>query len=185
MRRLVFVLTIMVLLLSAWPAGACGDTLLALGRGVRFQVDTADYPASILYYLNPNSPGSEKVEFTKFQAIMRQAGHRFHIAKGREELAAALKTARFDIVLADFADAPRIEEMIQSSASQPVVLPWVFRQKTKVMLTAATERYHYALEAPFKVEPFLSTIDRTMELKTKQARAKAKTTSPTNVSLVH
>src|SRR5438093_3300876 len=109
------ILAVMVLLLSAWPAAGCGDKLLVLGRGVRFQVDTADYPASILYYINPNAPGSDKIEFTQFQAIMRQAGHRFRSVRGRDELVAALKTGRFDIVLADFADAPRVEELIQAS----------------------------------------------------------------------
>jgi hypothetical protein len=33
MQRLVIVLGVTVLLLSAWPAGACGDKLLVLGRG--------------------------------------------------------------------------------------------------------------------------------------------------------
>jgi len=193
MRRFVIVLAVMVLLLSAWPAGACGDKLLVLGRGVRFQVETADFPASILFYLNPNTPGAEKVEFTQLQGIMRQAGHKFRTVKGREELAAALRTARFDIVLADFADAPRLEEMIQASPSQPLLLPWVFQEtkadarKARLTLTAAKERYQSALMAPFKVGNFLSTIDRTMESKSRLAKAQAKArakTLPTNISLL-
>jgi len=189
MRRLVPVLTIIVLVVSAWPAGACGDKLLVLGRGVPFQVGPAEFPASILFYVNPNSPGSKKVEFTHLQAIMRDAGHRFLHVTGREELAAALKTKRFDIVLADFADAPGLEEMIEASPSQPLLLPWVYQEtkadakKVSVSLTAAKERYQYALQAPFKVKKFLSTIDWTMELKSKRAKARAKG-APTNVSAV-
>jgi len=180
MRTLPLILTLIVCLFSAWPAGACGDKLLVLGGRVRFQVDTAEYPASILFYLNPNTPGSDKVEFTQLQSILRQAGHRFRTVQGREELASALKTARFDLILADFADAPRIEELIQTSLSQPMLLPWVYQQtkadsqKARVTLTAAKERYQSALKAPFKVGNFLSTIDRTMELKSKQAKSHAK-----------
>ena len=180
MRRLVIVLSVVVRLLTASLASACGDKLLVLGRGARFQAETADYPASILFYVNPNAPGSEKVEFTKLQSIMRQAGHRFRSVRGREELAVALKTARFDIVLADFDDASRLEKMIQASASQPLLLPWVYQetkadaQRAKLSLKQAREQYRFALGAPFKVGNFLSTIDRTMEMKSQQAKGQSK-----------
>ena len=179
MRRLVTVLSVMVPLLSASLASACGDKLLVLGRGARFQVETADHPASILFYVNPNAPGSEKVEFTQLQGIMRQAGHRFRSVRGREELAVALKTARFDIVLADFDDASRLEKTIQASPSQPLLLPWVYQetkadaQRAKLSLKQAKEQYRFALSAPFKVGNFLSTIDRTMEMKSQQAKGQA------------
>ncbi len=182
MRR-VIVLSVTFLFVSAWLATACGDKLLVLGRGARFQAQTADYPASILFYVNPDAPGSEKVEFTQLQGIMRQAGHRFRSVRGREELAAALRTARFDIVLADFDDASRLEKMIEASASQPLVLPWVFQetkadaQRAKITLKQAKEQYRFALNAPFKVGAFLSTIDRTMEMKSQQAKARAKSSS--------
>jgi hypothetical protein len=70
-----------------------------------------------------------------------------------------------------------------------MLLPWVYSdtkadaQKAKVVLTAAKERYQAALMAPFKVGNFLSTIDRTMELRSKQAKARAKG-APTKISLL-
>ena len=179
MQRLIK-LTVVVLLFNACSAAACGDKLLVLDHGPRFPVDTADYPASILFYVNPDSPGSEKIEFTRLRAIMTQAGHHFRSVTGREELAGALKTGRFDIVLADFADAPGLEEMIKASLSHPVLLPWVYQatkadaRKAKLLETAAKERYQFALMAPFKVGKFLSTIDTTMELKSKRIEARAK-----------
>ena len=189
MRQLANVLSVMVPLLSASLAIACGDKLLVLGRGARFQAATADHPASILFYVNPNAPGSEKVEFTQLQGIMRQAGHRFRSVRGREELAVALKTARFDIVLADFDDASRLEKTIQASPSQPLLLPWVYQetkadaQRARLSLKQAREQYRFALSAPFKVGNFLSTIDRTMEMKSQQAKARVKA-SPTKASLL-
>jgi hypothetical protein len=193
MRRFVFIvgLTFLVVLASGLPGDACGDKLLVLGQGVRFQVDTADYPSSLLLYINPNMPGADKVGDTQLQNITRQAGHRLRTVRSREELAGALKTGRYDIVIVDFADAAGLEELVQTSPSQPVLLPWVYQESkadfsaVRARYQAALKRYQFALKAPLKVGSFLSTIDRTMELKTKQARAKAKTTSPTNISLVH
>ena len=77
MRRFVFIagLTFLVVLASGLRGDACGDKLLVLGRGVRFQVDTADYPSSLLLYINPNMPGADKVGDTQLQNITRQAGH--------------------------------------------------------------------------------------------------------------
>jgi hypothetical protein len=189
MRRLMIVPGITVLLLGTWRANACGDKLLVLGRGGYFQAQTAEYPASILFYVNPDAPGSEKVEFTHLQGIMRQAGHRFRFVKGREELAVALRTARFDIVLADFDDVAGLEKPIQESPSQPLLLPWVYQetkadaQKVKLSLKRAKEQYRYALSAPFKVGNFLSIIDRTMDMKSQQAKARA-TESATKASLL-
>ena len=189
MRKLVIVLSALVPLLNASFAIACGDKLLVLGRGARFQATSADHPASILFYVNPNTPGSEKVEFTQLQSIMRQAGHRFRSVTGREELAVALKTARFDIILADFDDASRLEKAIQASPSQPVLLPWVYQetkadtQRAKLALKQAKEQYRFALSAPFKVGNFLSTIDRTMETKSRQAKVRTKAAS-TKASLL-
>ena len=46
----VFVLSIV--LSSSVPAHSCGDKLLVLGRGVRFQTLTGTRPANILAYLH-------------------------------------------------------------------------------------------------------------------------------------
>ena len=192
MRRLVFIvgLAMLVVLASGLRGDACGDKLLVLGRGVRFQVDTADYPASLLLYINPNMPGADKIGDTQLQAVTRQAGHRLRTVRSKEELAGALKTGRYDIVIVDLADAPALEEMVQASPSQPLLLPWVY-QETKADFSAVKERYQSALKryqsalkAPLKVGNFLSTVDRTMELKTKLARSKAKAPAPTKVSLL-
>ena len=189
MRRLVILRGVMVLLIGAGPGSACGDKLLVLGRGARFQMQPADYPASILFYVNPEAPGAEKINFTRLQGILRQAGHRFRSVRGREELAVALATARFDIVLADFADAPRLEKSIEASPSQPLLLPWVYQEtkadaeRAKLSLRQAKEQYRFVLNAPFKVGNFLSSIDRTMDMKLQQAKARAKASS-TRASLL-
>ena len=106
---LILVLATVVLLLSGSPVNACGDRLLILGRGVRFQVDAAEYPASILHFMNPARPESGLGD-SKLESILRQAGHRLHSVTSAKEFAEALRTGRYDLVLIDFADAPGLDE---------------------------------------------------------------------------
>ena len=166
-----FVLAGVALFLSGPRVNACGDRLLVLGRGVRFQVDAAEYPASILHFMNPARPESGDLTDSKLEAILRQAGHRLHSVTSAKEFAEALRTGRYDIVLIDFADAPVLEEMVQASASKPLVLPFLYT-KEKAAISAAAQRYGLVLKAPGKVGYLLATIDRAMELKQKRSQHK-------------
>jgi hypothetical protein len=165
-------LILFVLLLSSGAARACGDKLLILGRGVRFQVDTTDYPAAILLYMNPDAPGSQTWGDTQLQSVMKRAGHHLRSVRSREDLTESLKNGRYDIVLADISDAPGLEELLQAAPSQPVLLPWVYKG-TKAAESAARQRYQFFLKAPGSVRNFLSVIDRTMESKPKLVRLRA------------
>jgi hypothetical protein len=166
---MILALILMGLIVNSWPASACGDKLLILGRGVRYQIDAADYPARILLYVNPDSLGSEPFQDTQLQLIIEKAGHRLKTVKSKDELASALKTGRYELVLADFNDSAALEVMVQSASSQPVLLPWVY-SGTQAEKSRAEKRYHLFLKAPASVEQFLSTVDRTMERREKLVR---------------
>jgi len=168
-RMMIMGLTLMVLLVNSWPAGACGDKLLVLGNGVRFQVPTAQFRARILLFVNPNDPASKTFSDTQLQSIITKAGHRLDNARSRDEFATKLKTKEYDLVLADFSDASNLEGLIQTARSQPLLLPWVY-QPTKAVKDKAEKQYQLVLKAPAKVSNFLSMVDRTMERKEKLAR---------------
>jgi len=165
---LILVLAAMGLVLSGLPLNACGDRLLVLGRGVRFQIAEAEYPASILHFMNPARPESGLGD-SKLKAILVQAGHRLHSVTSAQEFAEALRTSRFDLVLIDFADAPGLEELLPASASKPLVLPFLYT-KEKTIISAAVKQYGLVLKAPGKVGYMLATLDRAMELKQKRSR---------------
>jgi hypothetical protein len=167
----ILALLLMGLLVNSWPVSACGDKLLILGRGVRYQIDTADYPARILLYVNPDSLGSEPFKDTQLQLIVEKAGHRLKSVKSKDELGALLKTGRYDLVLADFNETPTVETIVESTSSQTTVLPWVYNG-TQAEKSKAEKRYHLFLKAPASVEQFLSTVDRTMERRAKAVRGK-------------
>jgi hypothetical protein len=172
-------LTLMVLLVNSWPAGACGDKLLVLGNGVRFQVPTAQFRARILLFANPSDPASKTFSDTQLQSIVTKAGHRLDTARSKDELATKLKTKDYDLVLADFSDASSLETLIEAARSQPLLLPWVY-EPAKAVRDKAEKQYHLVLKAPARVSNFLSTVDRTMERKEKLAR----NASPKQASLL-
>jgi hypothetical protein len=170
MRRplTILLLPLTALLLNSWPAGACGDKLLILGLGVRFAVDTADSPAWILLYANP-AANSTPFQDEKLRSIVEKAGHRLRSVTTKEDLASALKTGRYDLVLADFADAGSVEPLIETAPSNPTLLPWIY-QATKTEGARADKQYPLVLKAPASVGHFLSVVDRTMEKRAKLAR---------------
>jgi hypothetical protein len=173
MPRALFALCLaaVVLLLTGIPADACGDKLLVLGVGPRFQIEAAEHPASILLYVNPNTPGSKEVGDSQLQAFLRQAGHRLQSVTGAKELAEGLRTGRYDIVLSAFADASALEEMVAATASRPFLLPFVYKG-TKAEASAAERRYRCVLKAPARSGHWLATLDKAMELKQKQSKVK-------------
>ncbi len=171
MRRILLTcgLVSAALFLAGMSASACGDKLLALGRGVRFQTDTP--PASILLYMHAGSPGSAMLSDLKFQSSLRDAGHKLHAVGNREELEEALKTGRYDIVLTDLADATALEQPAQSAPSKPVLLPVIYNG-TKAQAAAAERHYGCLLKAPGRTGHYLAAVDKAMELKSKRNSSK-------------
>ncbi len=164
-----FGLVLTALFLSGMSASACGDKLLVLGRGVRFQNDTQ--PASILIYLRSGSPASAAVGDPKFQSTLRDAGHKLRAVGSRQEVDEALKTGRYDILLVDVADAPALEQTAHSATSKPVLLPVVYNG-TKAEAAAAEKHYRCVLKAPGRTGHYLAAIDKAMELKSNRNSSK-------------
>ncbi len=158
-----------LMLVSLISAGACGDKLLVLGRGVRFQGDAPAQPASILLYIHAGSPGSAMVGDLKFQSALRDAGHKLRAVGTRQELEETLQTGQYDIVLTDVADAPILEQPVQSAPSKPVLLPVVYNG-TKAEAATAERHYGCVLKAPGRTGHYLASVDKAMELKSKRNR---------------
>jgi CheY-like chemotaxis protein len=176
------------------PAGASGDNLLVPRRGVRSQTNTQ--PASILLYMHAGFPGSATwkpkcncpkaralfmnagssasagINDPKFQSALRDAGYKLHAVGSRQELDEALKTGRYDILLADVADAPALEQTAQSAPSKPVLLPVVYNG-TKAEAAAAEKRYGCVLKAPGRTAHYLAAIDKAMELRLSRESSRA------------
>src|SRR5262249_47561040 len=124
MRR-PMVFTVM-LIAGIWSFGAgevsaCGDKFVLVGRGAL--VARSQFPSSILIFMNPTSriPAAEK-EF-HLEATLKAAGHKPVVAESQAELEKALASGKYDLVLADVADAPGLRKEAGAAPSKPLVLP--------------------------------------------------------------
>jgi hypothetical protein len=149
------------LLLNGNLGFACGDKLLSMGRGLRFQHAYGARQANVVIYSDANQSGPNFAS-VKLQTRLKQAGHKLQTAAGLSQLQEALKSGKVDVVLADFADVQGISGQLQSSPSKPVVLPVLFKP-SKAELAAAQKDYRYALKAPGDEVKYLAAIEEAMK----------------------
>jgi ABC-type amino acid transport substrate-binding protein len=150
-------------LLSGTDGLACGDKLLAIGRGIRFQRAYASRPAYVVIYSNGSQNGAA-LKSVKIQTTLKQAGHVIQIIEGVSQLDEALKSGKVDVVLTDFADAAGITGQLKSAPSKPVILPILFKP-SKAELAAAQREYKFALKAPADEVRYVTAIDEAMKLR--------------------
>jgi hypothetical protein len=145
----------------------CGDKFVVLGRGMRFQRALASsHPASILIYMNPASrvPAAEK-EF-QLQSTLKLAGHKPAVANDPGSLDRALKSGKYDLVLADLSDAATVEANAQASGSKPDVIPVVYNP-TEMELSGAERRYSCLVKASKNGHDLLGVVDEAMSSRSK------------------
>ena len=151
--------------LATAGAWACGDKLM-LVMGVRFSQLKLAHPAAILAYPQQNSPSSALIRQIQHQPAVKKAGHRFQVVEDLLSLDDALRTGKYDIVLADVAVANELSEHVRSASSRPVVLPVAYNA-TKEEQSATQKKFHCLLKAPSDSEHYLASIDQAMEWKLK------------------
>jgi hypothetical protein len=156
-----------VVLFAATLVYACGDKLLVLNRGLRFQDFSSSRPASVLLYTHTGSRTSDAINDGQLKSALLKAGHKLQMVGDRSRLDDALKTGRYDLVLVDLADAPSVEEELRAVPSPPVVVPVVY-EGTKAEAEAVKKHYRCLLKAPDKSGNYLNAIDRALEEKVKR-----------------
>ena len=179
MRRLFLVGVLFTLISSAKPlAHGCGDKLLVIGRGVRLHALLGNRPARIVAYQHAGTHGSDVIADPEFQSALKKAGYQLRIVRDMEELGVALRLGKYDLVIADIADATTLEPTLQLGTDGPAILPILY-QPTKSELALAERNYRYVLKAQHKTGSYLSVIEQALdtkleaEAKLKHARRKA------------
>ena len=163
MRRPLSLLGLFLVGAIAW---ACGDKLM-LVMGSRSSQIKPLHPAAILAYPG-QSASAPLIRGLQSQPAFRKAGHRFQLVEDYAGLDNALKTGKYDLVVADVANASDLSQQLSSAASKPVLLPVAFKA-SKAEQSAAQKKYHCLLKAPGNPENYLEEIDQAMELKLKGA----------------
>ena len=170
MRRLVgSALFIVIAVWSGTAALACGDKLLAIGRGLRFQRADAAHEANLVIYTAGPQSGAA-LSSAKLQTTLRRAVRKLQLVRGGSQLEEALKVGRVDVVLVDFADIAEVTRQLESLPSKPLILP-ILVKPSKTALAAARREYKVALKAGADDFEYLMAIDEAMKL---QQKASAK-----------
>jgi hypothetical protein len=152
------------LLLAGTIAWACGDKLM-LVMGSRYSQIKPLHPAAILAYPG-QSASAALIRGLQSEPAFKKAGYRFQLVGDPAGLDGALKTGKYDVVLADIADANEMSQQISLAPSKPVLLPVAFKASKEDQL-AAQKKYHCLLKAPGNPENYLDAIDDALELKLK------------------
>jgi hypothetical protein len=162
MRKIAILSTFLVSGAGVW---ACGDKLM-LVMGIRPSQLTSR-PAAILGYTRLDSPSSKLIRELQLQPVAKKAGHRFEFVEDLAKLDGALKTGKYDVVLADMSVAGELSQRLNSASSRPVVLPVAYNS-AKADQSAAQKRFRCLLKVPSGPEQYLEAIDRAMQLKAKR-----------------
>ena len=168
MRRSI-VIGLIASLAAGWvDLGACGDKFLRVGRSARFRRYAAVYPASVLIYTPVNATPAG---IREFEALLKRAGHRPVAVISGTSIQRVVAAAQYDLIIADYADAARIRDDLQSLSSKPELLPILYKP-SKALEAEAEKQYTYLIkpDAMTKYEA-LAEIDRVMQLKLNGASA--------------
>ena len=107
---------------SAPSIQACGDKLVPLGGGVRFeQIHVSRYPGKIILFLNPSSTLRTANDEFGLSAALVRAGHAVSTVEDVQQLEAALQTGNPDLVLMDWADVVQLHDEVQSEGGSPPI----------------------------------------------------------------
>lgn len=172
MRRLLEVISCcLFLLLSVTHVMGCGDKVLALGRAVKLRY-ASNHSASILLYTRTGSSIAAAVSSdASLQTALKKSSQVLKIVNDPSELDQALSRGKYDLIVADVADALAIEQQLQTMASHTVVVP-VISQVNKTEASATARHFHVVIKAPSKRDDYFMALDEAMEMKAKRDEVK-------------
>jgi len=182
MRYLLVLVAVTATTLSqgAVPVHACGDKLMMLGRGIRFQSKHTPRAASVLLYL-PQSATGRPLTDPKLESALREAGHAVRAVTTPADLESALRGGTYDVVLANVTDAPELERAQGVTEHNAVVLPAIYlvapgtqpvaKQQSKADRERASKDFTVIVDVPGRPGHYCHAVDQAMELKLKREKA--------------
>ena len=164
------------------PIHACGDKLMMLGRGIRFQSKHTPRAAAVLLYL-PESAAGQALTDPKLESALREAGHAVRAVTSQSELESSLKGGTFDVVLANVTHAWELERAKALAERNAVFLPAIYlvasgtqpvsKQQSKAERDRASKDFAVIVEVPGRPGHYCHAVDQAMELKLKREKLAA------------
>lgn len=124
MKRFAFGLSLILSLALSSEAWACGDKMVQIGRGVRYQRANSVRSASIVMLIGP---GFEREAARRLRSDLTVVGHKVKVVENQEAFASALASERFDIVLSDMDNLAAAAGEVKAMPSGPKVIPMIDR----------------------------------------------------------
>lgn len=177
MRKSLLALGALVAFLgTVQPVLGCGDKLVLLGRGIRFQRMLATKnPATILVYLNPGSGISAADREYQLRSLLKLAGHKPRSVATATELTRELASGKYDLVLADYSDAASLGKEVQAAKPKPALIPVMYNPSADQR--AAAEKEYSCLVTPAKKNyDLLKVIDQAMTTRPESSGPKCQRT---------
>jgi hypothetical protein len=158
--RRIAVLTAVLCLLAEDAALACGDKLVVLGRGVRFErIHRAKNPGQVVLYLNPDSKMPLAEADFHLSASLELAGHTVVTAASRDELERILAGGEADVVLADLADLRALAKRGSGEADEPLFVPVLYKPTDEELAEAAKLSSCTSAAARRRTRTLFTTVD--------------------------
>jgi hypothetical protein len=156
MKRVLLVLGVVVCVgvVGTGPAGACGDKLVDISQGVKFQRALGLEPAAILLYVNAEAP---KRSVKRLRSSLTRVGHSVVLVDDWELAIEALEGEEYNVVIAELSELATMELMVTGGTSPPLLLPFVF-EGTDAELEEARKDYPYVLSVPGRDNEQILTV---------------------------
>ena len=124
-RRKTSALLLAALGSAAIEAQACGELMLRGLGTMRFHAFATANPANILLYSSASAADSKVPVATdaRLHASLERVGHKVKLARGDVELAQALSSSRFDVMIAYANDMVAATNRIASTSRGPTLIP--------------------------------------------------------------
>jgi len=144
---------------------ACGDKYLRVGHSARLKGYAAMHPAAILVY-QPATPDLKGAK--EFEEMLLRAGHKPVFVPHGSDIVRAASSAKYDLLIANYADAPAILEQLRLLPARPDIVPMIVKKPSKDVEAQIKSGYHCLL-APYRMTKFdaLEEIDHAMATRQK------------------
>jgi hypothetical protein len=164
LRRSLVVLTVAAVIGSASAdLNACGDKFLRAGRSAKNKGYASVFPSSILVY----TPHATDKGMKAMETFLKKAGHKPVCLKKDAELTQALTAAKYDLVIADYANTSGLKDRFGSLSIDPGLLP-MLNKPTKIEEADARKQFKHLIKLEdMTIYDALEQIDEVMKLRRK------------------
>ena len=166
MRKLVVVVITTLLIQVGMPyANACGDKTMRVRDGLRYyRLQIAKHPSTILIH-SAALPAGKAIELRDF---FNRVGHKATALDDVGSVKNNLRTAHYDLVLTNLAEAPDLQKQVDSFTPNTRVVPVLLKQPD-AEAKAAAKQYKVIIKNPKDGLDFVIAVAKVMDSQSRKS----------------